>query len=147
MAVRARFVALVGALVLGSGLVGMNGVAVAADDPPPWAQLCAGLVPTIFAVPGVVTVGTNGPDVILGTPFADEIHARQGNDVVCGLPGNDVIYGGAGDDRVFGQLGDDHLFGGDGVDLLDGGPHNVGDWADGGPLNDFCPNDETIVNC
>jgi Ca2+-binding RTX toxin-like protein len=162
MTMRIRLAALVGAsaLMLGGGVLGAGGVAVADDGPPawvpPWAQLCAGLVPTIYAVPGVVTSGTNMPDVILGTPFADEIHARQGDDVVCGLGGNDLIFGGLGDDlllgqgdndTVFGGEGDDDMLGGDGVDLLDGGPQVVADRADGGPLNDACPNDEVIVNC
>jgi Ca2+-binding RTX toxin-like protein len=180
MTMRIRLAALVGAgaLMLGSGMLAASGTAVAGEEPspwvPPWAQLCAGLVPTIYAVPGVVTVGTNLPDVILGTPAADEIHARQGDDVVCGLGGNDLIFGGAGDDlllgqrdddnvfggegdddmfggegndSVFGGEGDDDLFGGDGVDLLDGGNQVVVDRADGGPLNDTCVNDEVVVNC
>jgi hemolysin type calcium-binding protein len=98
-------------------------------------------------------VGTDGPDVLQGTPERDviwggegddEIHGSLGNDLLCGGPGADLVHGGRGndvanggagdDDRVIGDLGDDHLFGGPGdadevagslgIDTLNGGGGN-----------------------
>ncbi len=98
-------------------------------------------------------VGTEGDDVLRGTPHRDVIWGgggddtilgSLGNDLLCGGPGadlihggrgNDVIDGGAGaDDRVYGDLGDDKLLGGAGdgdevagglgIDTLSGGPGN-----------------------
>lgn len=141
MNTRTRLAALTAAMAL-SGLAA-TGVATANDDPPPWAQLCGGLVPTIFAQPGVVTTGTNLPDVILGTPFPDEIHAAQGNDVVCALGGDDRVFGGPGDDLIYAQDGNDHVDSGIGHDTVFGGYGNddvrAGDGEDtvlGGPGDD-----------
>jgi len=97
------------------------------------------------------TIGSEGDDVIHGTPGRDviwggggddEIFGSLGNDLICGGPGadlvhggrgNDLIDGGAGDgDRVIGDLGDDKVLGGTGdddevagslgIDTLSGGP-------------------------
>lgn len=68
---------------------------------------CHGRVATI--------AGTEGPDVLMGTPQRD------------------VIYGGGGDDQIFGMLGNDLLCGGPGADLIHGGRGN--DVVDGGPGN------------
>lgn len=88
--------------------------------------LCNSLVPTIVAVPGVVTIGTDGDDVIAGTPGADDIRAGAGNDVVCSGDGDDEVDAGAGNDVVLGGDGDDMLLGGSGRDHLDGGEgHDV----------------------
>jgi len=96
-------------------------------------------------------LGTEGSDVLQGTPERDVIwggggddviHGSLGNDLLCGGPGADLIHGGRGndvadggageEDRVIGDLGDDHLFGGPGdadevagslgIDTLSGGP-------------------------
>jgi Ca2+-binding RTX toxin-like protein len=95
-------------------------------------------------------VGTDGADVLHGTPSRDVIWAgggddeafgSLGNDLVCGGPGddlvhggrgNDVVDGGPGTDRVVGDLGDDKVVGGPGegddvagslgIDTLNGGP-------------------------
>jgi Ca2+-binding RTX toxin-like protein len=98
-------------------------------------------------------LGTEGNDVLRGTPERDVIWGGDGDDVIlgslgndllCGGPGADLIHGGRGndvadggagdDDRVVGDLGDDHLFGGTGdadevagslgIDILSGGPGN-----------------------
>jgi Ca2+-binding RTX toxin-like protein len=98
-------------------------------------------------------VGTEGDDVLQGTPERDVIWGgggddtilgSLGNDLLCGGPGadlvhggrgNDVADGGAGDgDRVIGDLGDDKVLGGAGdddevagslgIDTLNGGPGN-----------------------
>jgi len=96
-------------------------------------------------------VGTEGDDLLRGTPERDVIWGgggddtilgSLGNDLLCGGPGadlvhggrgNDVADGGAGDgDRVIGDLGDDQLMGGPGdhdevagslgIDTINGGP-------------------------
>jgi Ca2+-binding RTX toxin-like protein len=95
-------------------------------------------------------VGTDGDDVLHGTPERDviwggpgddEIRSSLGNDLVCGGAGDDVIHGGRGNDevdggpgtdRVIGDLGDDKVLGGPGdadevaghlgIDNVNGGP-------------------------
>ncbi|HKF82268.1 MAG TPA: calcium-binding protein [Solirubrobacterales bacterium] len=96
-------------------------------------------------------VGTDGDDVIRGTPERDVIWGGEGddvifsslgNDLICGGPGtdemhggrgNDEVDGGAGDeDQVSGALGDDKVVGGPGardevagdlgIDIVNGGP-------------------------
>ena len=75
-------------------------------------------------------VGTEGPDLIIGTEENDVIVAGDGKDVVhgdaeddiiCGGPGNDSLMGARGADRLFGGPGNDWLFGAKGDDELDGG--------------------------
>lgn len=65
--------------------------------------------------------GTDGPDVLTGTPRADVICAGAGDDRVSGLGGDDVLVGGDGDDTLLGGAGHDLLQGGWGADVLDGG--------------------------
>jgi Ca2+-binding RTX toxin-like protein len=89
--------------------------------PTPAATLCSGQSATIIAVPGQVTTGTSGHDVIVGTAGADTINAGGGDDLVCAGGGDDTVDGGAGNDRVRGQGGDDTLAGGSGVDRLSSG--------------------------
>jgi len=96
-------------------------------------------------------IGTEGNDVIHGTPHRDVIwggdgddviYGSLGNDLICGGPGADLIHGGRGndlldggagdDDRVSGDLGDDKVLGGAGngdevagdlgIDIVNGGP-------------------------
>jgi len=96
-------------------------------------------------------VGSEGDDVLRGTPERDVIWGgggddtilgSLGNDVLCGGPGSDLIHGGRGndladggagdEDRVIGDLGDDKLMGGPGdrdevagslgIDTINGGP-------------------------
>jgi Ca2+-binding RTX toxin-like protein len=78
---------------------------------------CAGKVATI--------VGTgrseSGARKIRGTPSADVIVARGGNDRVLGRGGGDTICGGRGNDQIFGGRGNDRLIGGPGSDTCDGG--------------------------
>ena len=77
--------------------------------------------------PNVVNVvGTNGPDVLSGTP---------GDDGILGLGGKDRLEGGAGDDALCGGGGNDKLIGGTGKDFLDGGPGRR-DLCKGGPGRD-----------
>jgi Ca2+-binding RTX toxin-like protein len=68
-------------------------------------------------------IGTNGPDVLLGTNKADNLIGRGGNDVLPGYGGSDNIVGGAGNDLMIdGDLREsakDTLVGGDGNDVID----------------------------
>ncbi len=84
---------------------------------------CAGKQATI--------VGTEGKDNLRGTPKADVVDAKAGNDKVSGLSGNDIacgaggkdrLNGGPGNDRLLGGAGNDRLIGGKGRDRLVGGP-------------------------
>jgi Ca2+-binding RTX toxin-like protein len=59
-----------------------------------------------------------------------EIVGTDGDDVLQGTPDRDVIWGGGGDDTIAGSLGNDLLCGGTGADLVHGGRGN--DIADGG---------------
>ena len=85
-------------------------------------------------------VGTEGPDILNGTPAADvivalggkdRVTAGDGDDIVCGGPNpatfhakfpggiwGEVLEGGAGNDTISGGAGDDLLYGGPGDDLL-----------------------------
>ena len=77
-------------------------------------------------------VGTDGDDVIRGTPERDVIatgkgddvvFASLGNDLICGGPGSDQLHGGRGNDEVFGDAGDeDQVSGALGDDKVVGGP-------------------------
>jgi uncharacterized repeat protein (TIGR01451 family) len=78
-------------------------------------------------------VGTEGDDVICGTPDKDQIAALGGNDIVFGFgendqinagDGNDTVFGGDGDDQIAGMNGDDRLFGNAGNDSVSGGSGN-----------------------
>ena len=91
----------------------------------------------------VVIRGTNGDNVLTGTPRADKIFAKRGNDTVTALsghdlvfagPGNDSVDGGPGRDRIFGGYGNDILSGSDGNDVIRGRHGN--DTVDGGLGND-----------
>ena len=79
------------------------------DDDPDWA-------------PGCSITGTDGPDVLDGTPERDFICGGAGDDVISGLGEDDVLLGGAGDDTVNGGAGNDVVAGDIGWDQLQGGP-------------------------
>ncbi|KRB24078.1 hypothetical protein ASD99_29450 [Mesorhizobium sp. Root695] len=70
---------------------------------------------------GESIAGTEGDDILIGTPYGDLIDARGGNDVVYGRESNDTIHGGDGDDRLIGGDGNDVIWGGRGHDILFGG--------------------------
>ena len=74
--------------------------------------------------PGLLTVGTDGDDVIVGSLGDDAIDGRGGNDIICGHSGNDVILGGTGNDRIEGGNGNDDISGGEGDDVMFGGTGN-----------------------
>ena len=115
------------------------------------APLCFGKRATI--VGDGVLHGTPGPDVIVATSSATEVHARGGDDRICGSP---LVYGGDGNDRILlgrvwsgdielsGQRGADliivtapvfaFLYGGAGPDVLRTGGGEQ--WLSGGPGSD-----------
>lgn len=83
--------------------------------------------------------GTNGDDVLSGTPQTDFVNllagndfffSGAGNDTVLGGTGNDAIRGDAGNDDLLGEAGNDFLVGGSGNDRLNGGTGS--DRIDGG---------------
>jgi hypothetical protein len=78
-------------------------------------------------------VGTNGPDILNGTPFGDTIFGLGGPDIINGGGGNDLICGGAGSDLITGGAGDDVL---DVKDRVSGN-----DSVNGGAGNDVCTGD------
>jgi Ca2+-binding RTX toxin-like protein len=99
-------------------------------------------------------VGTDGDDVIHGTPARDviwggkgddTIYGSLGNDLLCGGPGADLIHGGRGNDevdggagdsdRAIGDLGDDKVMGGAGADDEVAGDLGI-DIVNGGPGDD-----------
>ena len=86
------FVAMVVALVLGSGMA------------------LAALVE-----------GNDRDNQLTGTNYADTIRAYGGNDLVWGLSGRDEVYGGYGADQLYGNRYGDTIFGGKGTDRLYGG--------------------------
>jgi Ca2+-binding RTX toxin-like protein len=143
-------IAALSALLMVSGAVAATGEGTAPEQGEAIvAPSCHGRKATI--------VGSDGPDVLHGTPSRDviwggkgddTIYGSLGNDLICGAAGNDLIHGGrgnddvdggAGEDRVYGDLGDDKVLGGAGArDEVSGG---LGiDIANGGP------GDEDVVH-
>jgi hypothetical protein len=79
--------------------------------------------------------GTNGPDVLNGTPEADQINGRGGDDVISGGDGSDAIRGGSGNDIIDAGPGRDFVDGGSGDDVIVGG--GDGDRLNGGSGRDL----------
>ncbi len=74
--------------------------------------------------------GTDGNDILIGTPEDDRIDGGKGDDIINagegdnrikGGKGDDVITSGAGDDRIDGGKGDDTIDAGDGDNRIKGG--------------------------
>ena len=72
----------------------------------------------------VAPQGTDGNDLLTGTPLDDRIAAGAGDDSVAGGTGDDTLLGQDGDDLLSGEAGDDSLDGSDGSDTLVGGDGN-----------------------
>ncbi len=70
---------------------------------------CGGILVTGLVTGAGVITGTDGNDLILGSPGADTID---------GLGGNDCILGGGGDDSITGGEGSDICLGGPGADTF-----------------------------
>lgn len=120
-----------------------NGSRAGAQPSEAW-PVCFDLPATIVGTEGDdVLFGTPGPDVIVGGDGNDVIRARGGDDFVCGGDGDDTIYGAVGADYLDGEAGDDKISGRGGADWIDGGPGqdliNGGggdDWINGGDGDD-----------
>jgi Ca2+-binding RTX toxin-like protein len=102
---------------LALSLVVSNGLAAPPTPTPAPPPLCNGKPATIFGLSGTIK-GTNGPDVIVGSPQADVIVGRGGADRICGSDGDDRIDGGPDNDRLYGEGGDDLVKGGLGHDII-----------------------------
>ena len=104
-----------------------------APPAPPAASGCATPVEPLEGVEGVTEtpsvdgvcrvsaaacsiLGTDGDDVLTGSPFDDIICGLGGNDRLDGGDANDVLLGGDGDDELNGAAGDDCMVGGPGDD-------------------------------
>lgn len=107
---RTRVAAVLAAVLLSGGLVGVGGVAAHAD---PNADPCA-------STDGDPIMGTEGDDTLRGGGGPDEIYGLGGNDTIYGGGGVDTIHGGGGDDIIFGNGCGDIIVGGAGDDLLAG---------------------------
>ena len=95
------------------GAAAADPVKVGAGSSPSWQRLAAGPTCTI--------TGTDGDDVLTGTPRRDVICGLGGDDTIAGLDGRDRLFGGGGADTITGGAGRDVLKGGRGADTLDGG--------------------------
>lgn len=65
--------------------------------------------------------GSDGDDVLVGSPCADDIDGGDGNDNIDSGAGNDTVSGGTGEDHIVANAGNDTIFGGDGDDIVFGG--------------------------
>ena len=83
-----------------------------------WAAVCS-------------ILGTDGDDVLTGSPFDDILCGFGGNDRLDGAGGNDVLLGGEGDDFLAGGDGDDCNVGGPGEDEADSLEFPETEWAPG----------------
>jgi Ca2+-binding RTX toxin-like protein len=119
-------------------------LALGAGSEPEEPPRCHGRRATIVGTEGNdVLHGTPGRDVIWGGGGDDQIEGALGNDLICGGPGDDLIHGGRGNDVVDGGAGTDSVVGDLGDDKVTGGPGNadeVGgglgiDTLSGGPGN------------
>ncbi len=77
---------------------------------------CAGLNLT-----AVVTAGTSGNDLVVGTGAGETVRGRQGTDCILAGAGADTLRGDSGSDVLLVQAGNDHLVGGGGSDVCYGG--------------------------
>ncbi|MEN3336576.1 MAG: hypothetical protein V7647_252 [Acidobacteriota bacterium] len=136
-----------------TGAVSLMASTVASAEP----AMCLGTPATITGSGTIV--GTDGPDVIVGSTGNDTILGLGGDDLICGDLGNDTIDGGSGDDfligdsslsillgqnggqsvpggndTIYGGAGDDQIFGEAGSDTIDTG--NGNDFATGNVGND-----------
>jgi Ca2+-binding RTX toxin-like protein len=108
-------VALLAVLALGAGETPYE------EEPP----RCHGRQAEIVGTDGDdVLHGTPERDVIWGGPGDDELASSLGNDLVCGGAGDDLIHGGRGNDEVDGGTGTDRVIGDLGDDKVMGGPGN-----------------------
>ena len=85
----------------------------------------------------------SGDNLLVGSYFADTIHANGGNDTIYAGDGDDHLFGGIGNDAIYGGWGNDEIVGGEGTDYLFGeggndtfivenGPNGSGETYNGG---------------
>ncbi len=72
---------------------------------------CAGITLTNLVTGSGIVTGTNGNDLILGSPGSDDLRGNNGNDCILGGGGNDALRGGAGTDVCIGGPGNDTFSG------------------------------------
>ena len=103
---------------------------------------------------GPLILGNGAPNIITGTPAAEEIRGMGGEDTIAGAGGADLVFGGRGTDSIRGGPGNDFLLDRSGLDLLrgDGGAdvldardNRPGDRLIGGPAVDNCRADRTDI--
>jgi hypothetical protein len=89
---------------------------------------------------GGTCVGTDRADDMRGTPNADEMFGRAGNDRQRGFRGADDLNGGIGNDNLFGERGGDTIAGNPGADMLSGkgGNDRLNGGRDGDPDEFYC---------
>ena len=80
---------------------------------------CQAPVPATPGI-GLTIVGSNGRNVIFGSPYGDIICGMNGNDMINGIGGDDTVYGNNGSDDLSGGFGNDFVYGGNGSDTLFG---------------------------
>ncbi|MFV0576712.1 MAG: calcium-binding protein [Vibrio sp.] len=65
--------------------------------------------------------GTDGDDILVGSPYSNVINAVSGDDDIYCVDGNDVIYAGAGNDYIESGDGNDVIYASAGNDYIDSG--------------------------
>ncbi|MCV4339837.1 calcium-binding protein [Pseudomonas capsici] len=98
-------------------------------------QFANGVMWELEQIKALVSVPTNGNDVIWGYATDDTLSGGLGDDNLYGQAGNDILQGGAGTDSISGEAGDDTLLGETGNDYLYGGTGN--DRLSGGEGADY----------
>ncbi|RJF87355.1 calcium-binding protein [Oleomonas cavernae] len=71
----------------------------------------------VFDLAGIVDVGGEAADTLIGTSWSDSLSGAGGNDEIIGNGGADTLYGNEGNDILVGGLGADLLDGGTGNDI------------------------------
>jgi len=91
---------------------------------------------TVTPAPNLFEIlGTDGDDILEGTPASDRLEGLAGDDMLMGMESGDLLEGGENDDSLYGNGGNDVLYGGPGDDMLNGGENS--DTLYGGLGKDF----------
>src|SRR5712671_1267014 len=115
--------------VTGTGALTLNGFSAQNASIEIWQGNGQGVLGTsannVFSLEGMQSVtgmafidAGGGNDVIVGSPFADDLRGGDGNDYLAGAAGNDKLGGGGGNDVLWGGTGKDLLSGGLGGDTF-----------------------------
>ena len=76
--------------------------------------------------------GDGSGNILIGSPFGDQINGGGGNDLIIGLGDGDVLNGGNGSDFILGGNGDDFIHGNGGSDFMLGMNDSDCIWGDAG---------------